>query len=63
VALADVYDALTSRRPYKEPFTTEETRKRILEGRGTHFDPAIVDAFLAVEPLFLHVARTWGDKP
>lgn len=62
VALADVYDALTSRRPYKEPFSPEETRRMILEGRGTHFDPAMVDAFLAVEPQYIHVARTMGDS-
>jgi putative two-component system response regulator len=61
VALADVYDALTSRRPYKAPFTVEETRKLILDGRGTHFDPAMVDAFVAVEDQFLHVAATMGD--
>jgi len=61
VALADVYDAMTSRRPYKEPFTGEQTRRLILEGRGTHFDPSIVDAFVAVETEFLRVAKTMGD--
>jgi len=62
VALADVYDALTSRRPYKEAYTTDETRRLIVEGRGTHFDPAIVDAFIAVESEFLRVARSLGDS-
>lgn len=61
VAVADVYDALTSRRPYKEPFPPERARQLIVEGRGAHFDPMIVDAFLAVEPEFLAVARSLGD--
>lgn len=63
VALADVYDALTSRRPYKEPFALEETQRLIVEGRGTHFDPAIVDAFVSVESEFHHIARTLGESP
>ncbi|MBZ0156012.1 MAG: HD domain-containing protein [Alphaproteobacteria bacterium] len=45
-ALVDVFDALMSRRPYKEPFPFGETRAIILEGRGVHFDPAVVDAFM-----------------
>ncbi len=46
VALADVYDALTSERVYKTANTAEEARKEIVEQRGRHFDPVIVDAFL-----------------
>jgi putative two-component system response regulator len=46
MALTDVYDALTSDRPYKEAFTHEDAVKIILEGRGSHFDPALTDAFL-----------------
>lgn len=45
VALADFYDALTSDRVYKKASTHEETRELILASRGTHFDPAVVDAF------------------
>lgn len=52
VALADVYDALTSRRVYKEAFDHETARDIIVLGRGTQFDPAVVDAFLANEPQF-----------
>jgi putative two-component system response regulator len=47
-AIADVFDALTSRRPYKEPFTTEKALDIIIAGRGIHFDPDVVDAFLAI---------------
>jgi putative two-component system response regulator len=49
VAVADVYDALRSRRPYKEPFTHEDSSAIIFEGRGRHFDPTVVDAFEARE--------------
>ncbi len=49
VAVADVYDALRSRRPYKEPFSRTEAATIIREGRGRHFDPAIVDAFEQLE--------------
>lgn len=47
-AIADVFDALTSRRPYKEPFPVEKAFSIIREGRGTHFDPQVVDAFFAI---------------
>jgi putative two-component system response regulator len=46
VAVADVYDALTSDRPYRRATSTEEARRYLLHQRGTAFDPAIVDAFL-----------------
>ncbi|GLC30505.1 HD domain-containing phosphohydrolase [Clostridium omnivorum] len=45
VALADVFDALTSKRPYKEPFSFEQSTKIIAEGKGKHFDPYIIDVF------------------
>jgi putative two-component system response regulator len=44
-AVADVFDALTCRRPYKEPFPTEKAIQIMREGRGTHFDPGILDVF------------------
>lgn len=55
VAVADVYDALTSKRVYKPAFSHEKARGIILEGRGTDFDPQIVDAFLACETDFIAV--------
>ena len=48
MAIADVYDALVSERPYKKPFTHEQAVQVIKDGSGTHFDPKIVDAFLTV---------------
>lgn len=47
VAVADVFDALASRRPYKEPFSREACIEIIREGRGSQFDPEVVDAFMA----------------
>jgi putative nucleotidyltransferase with HDIG domain len=48
LSVADVYDVLTSERPYKEPFSDEMARERLLLGSSTSFDPAIVQAFLAL---------------
>ncbi len=52
VALADVYDALTSDRPYRQAMGHREAVAIIAEGRGTQFDPELVDAFLANEEVF-----------
>jgi response regulator RpfG family c-di-GMP phosphodiesterase len=52
IAIADVYDALRSERPYKEPFSREKARSIILKDKGLQFDPELVDVFLAVEPEF-----------
>ncbi|EKD39949.1 MAG: metal dependent phosphohydrolase [uncultured bacterium] len=47
-AVADVFDALTSRRPYKEPFALEEVMRILTEGRGSHFDPMLIGAFAQI---------------
>jgi len=52
IAIADVYDALRSKRSYKEPFSREKAKAIILEENGRQFDPELVDVFLAVEPEF-----------
>ena len=52
MAIIDVYDALISERPYKRPYTHEEAMVLILEGRGSHFEPALVDLFLSGSRLF-----------
>ncbi len=61
VALADVYDALTSGRPYKSAFSHETAQATIVAGRGGHFDPEVVDAFLSVESTFAAVRRRLQD--
>ncbi len=55
MALADVYDALRSTRPYKSAFSHEKAYKIIIEGAGKHFDPAVIEAFSAVESNFAEV--------
>jgi putative two-component system response regulator len=52
MALADVYDALVAVRPYKKAFPKPQAVKIILEGRGTHFDPVLVDVFEQVADKF-----------
>ena len=61
VALADVYDALTSRRVYKAAFPHETARSIIIEGRAEHFDPALVDVFLELETAFEDIRRRLGE--
>jgi putative two-component system response regulator len=46
LSVADVYDVLTSQRPYKAPLTMQEARKRLLESSSTHFDPMVLRAFV-----------------
>ena len=48
VAVADALDAITTERPYRPTRTWEQARDEILRGRGTHFDPSVVDAFLEI---------------
>lgn len=56
MAIADVYDALVSTRPYKKPLSHEDSSKIISEGSGTHFDPALVDVFERVKDKFASVS-------
>ena len=49
LAIVDVYDALVGARPYRAPMTHEQAVDAIRAQRGTHFDPDVVDAFVAVE--------------
>lgn len=62
LGLADVYDALTSKRCYKEAFSHEESVEIIRDGRGEHFDPVIVDAFLELEHEFPQIRHDFEDS-
>lgn len=62
MALADVYDALISKRVYKPAFSHEKARSIIIEGRGIHFDPEVVDAFLAIENSFVEITDSFSDE-
>jgi putative two-component system response regulator len=61
MAIADVYDALISERPYKKPFSTEQAEAIIEEGRGKHFDPALVDVFHKAAGQFNDVVQEFRD--
>jgi putative two-component system response regulator len=56
MAVADVYDALISRRPYKEPLSAADSAQIIIDGRGTNFDPAIIELFQGLKEDFAAVA-------
>jgi HD-GYP domain-containing protein (c-di-GMP phosphodiesterase class II) len=62
MALADVYDALISRRVYKPPFSHNIAVKMIAAGKGTHFDPDIVEAFLTIHVKFRGIALSLLDS-
>ena len=62
MAVADVFDALVSKRSYKEGFPYDKALNIIKEERGTHFDPKLVDAFLAVKEKVLSVAREFNKE-
>ncbi|MEH6811575.1 MAG: HD domain-containing phosphohydrolase [Motiliproteus sp.] len=62
MALADVYDALLSKRVYKKAFSYETAKSIISEGRGKHFDPDITDLFLANIELFEGIHQQFADE-
>ena len=63
MAVADVYDALISRRPYKEPMDHADAVAYIVAGSGGHFDPTVVQALLANQDTLQRIARQWSDQP
>jgi putative two-component system response regulator len=62
MAVADVYDALISRRVYKAAMPHDKAVAIIAEGRDSHFDPDMVDTFLAIQDEFLAIARRYADS-
>lgn len=62
VALADVYDALTSRRVYKDAFTHAKARQILMEGAGKHFDPDVTDSFVRIEDRFIDIRKAFGNE-
>jgi putative two-component system response regulator len=62
IALADVYDALTSKRIYKPKFCHEESRKIIVDGIGTQFDPDVGEAFLRREEEIIKIAQAFDES-
>jgi len=62
VAIADVFDALTSIRPYKRAWSEEEAVDYLVQQKGRHFDPALVDLFVAQLPAIRTVRLRWAEK-
>ena len=60
-AIADVFDALTTKRPYKEAFSLESSLAIIEEGSGSHFDPRVVEAFFSVQEVILTIREKYQD--
>ena len=61
MAVADVYDALISRRVYKEAMSHQQAVQIIADGKGSHFDPDMVDAFVHISDQFNAIARRFAD--
>ena len=61
MAIADVYDALTSERPYKKAFSQEKTFEIMLESSGTHFQPELLNEFIALAPQLLEIQKQFAD--
>jgi putative two-component system response regulator len=59
--MADVFDALTSERPYKKAWSVEDAVKAIREGAGSHFDPSLLPHFLAVLPAMLEIKERYAE--
>ncbi|HNY87971.1 MAG TPA: HD domain-containing phosphohydrolase, partial [Candidatus Hydrogenedentes bacterium] len=62
MAVADVYDALRSKRPYKPALPHEDTARTLREGAGKDFDPAVIEAFNATEQEFVETYDTYDRK-
>jgi putative two-component system response regulator len=62
MAVADVYDALISRRVYKLPMPHEDAVKIMLEGKGQHFDPDVIDAFMECQAAFKAIGEKYSDS-
>ncbi len=61
VAIADVFDALTTKRPYKEPWPLADTLKAMQDMAGSHFDPRLLALFMADMPEILRLKAAWGQ--
>ncbi|HDX8589365.1 TPA: HD domain-containing protein, partial [Aeromonas dhakensis] len=62
VAIADVFDALSVRRPYKEPWPLEQVLATLRDGAGQHFDPRLLARFLEIMPEILRLKSQWDTR-
>jgi len=63
VAIADVFDALTSARPYKHAWDVDQAIACLRQNAGTHFDPVLVQRFVENLPAILAIKARWPDEP
>jgi putative two-component system response regulator len=61
-SVCDVFDALTSVRPYKKAWTNEEAVAEMTKGRGSHFNPALIDRFMAILSEIEQIQKKYSDK-
>ena len=61
VAIADVFDALTMKRPYKKAWADDDAFDHLKRGSGQHFDPVLVDCFLSIKEEVLETKRYWNQ--
>ncbi|QIZ75686.1 HD domain-containing phosphohydrolase [Ferrimonas lipolytica] len=61
VAIGDVFDALTSDRPYKSAWSIDQTMSHLIDCRGDHFDPELLDIFIALEPELIKIREQHMD--
>lgn len=62
VAIADVFDALSMRRPYKEPWPLDRIMQALHDGTGSHFDPEMAPVFASILPQVLQVKQRWDQR-
>ena len=62
VAIADIFDALTMKRPYKKPWTTEDSLAEIKRSSGTHLDPNLVELFFSIEEEIRELKQHWDQR-
>jgi putative two-component system response regulator len=62
VAIADVFDALTSKRPYKQAWSEDEATDYLVKQKGQHFDPALVDLFVGLMPAIREIRERWAER-
>ena len=62
VAIADVFDALTMKRPYKDAWPVEQAMAEIRKGSGSHFDPKLCEAFFSIEPKLRRLKEVWAKE-
>ena len=62
VAIGDVFDALTMKRPYKPAWSTDDSFAEIERSAGTHFDPTLTDCFLKIKTEIIDIKKNWEEK-